>query len=475
MGNLTSCTVTSMHGASLPLRTSRELSIPIVPGRPKSALLRSPSAAVTGASRQGGECELMHIPPVFFGGVVYVSWYKKNVLDKMELAFARGYDPALELAGNTHKQHAAGDDYVPWTQHVRRREQSLIDRIVRGHEVGQYYLLLGPKGTGKGTMILDAMGAIEAEGVAVCDAHPDLEVFRLRLGKALNYEFNEDTQTGLFQRRDPREAFNKLEKVALRYARRTGRPLVLILNNIHFFNNDDDGKHMLLQMQQRAESWAAAGIVSMVFSSDDFWPFLTMRKSASRMQVVTVSDLTFKDALRASAQMRLNAKIPTEPDDLHDAVSIVGGRLSYLAKISKQADMRAHAQHMLVTEKARRQSTGRHSTDTDHKQMEEKKKKKKKSHIMRDYVNQPRDDEPTPAKATPTRDQSPQKHDQHPRPKRTNPTLHANDLNTRVQSPITTIGLTRQRPKTNYPKPPNSNQPTPTPTATKPQHNQPHD
>ena len=54
-------------------------------------------------------------------------------------------------------------------------------------------------------MVLDAMQAIQAEGVAMCDAHPDLEVFRLRLGKALNYEYNEDTQTGLFQRRDPRE------------------------------------------------------------------------------------------------------------------------------------------------------------------------------------------------------------------------------------------------------------------------------
>lgn len=54
-------------------------------------------------------------------------------------------------------------------------------------------------------MILDAMQANQAEGVAMCDAHPDLEVFRLRLGKALNYEYNEDSQTGLFQRRDPRE------------------------------------------------------------------------------------------------------------------------------------------------------------------------------------------------------------------------------------------------------------------------------
>lgn len=54
-------------------------------------------------------------------------------------------------------------------------------------------------------MILDSMSAIQADGVAMCDAHPDLEVFRLRLGKALNYEYNEDSQSGLFQRRDPRE------------------------------------------------------------------------------------------------------------------------------------------------------------------------------------------------------------------------------------------------------------------------------
>ena len=65
--------------------------------------------------------------------------------------------------------------------------------------------LIEHQGAGKTTMIYDAMAKISADGVAVCDAHPDLEVFRLRLGKALNFEFNEDSQTGLFQRRDPRE------------------------------------------------------------------------------------------------------------------------------------------------------------------------------------------------------------------------------------------------------------------------------
>ena len=54
-------------------------------------------------------------------------------------------------------------------------------------------------------MIFDAMQINMAEGVAMCDCHPNLDVFRLRLGRALNYEYNEDSQTGLFQRRDPKE------------------------------------------------------------------------------------------------------------------------------------------------------------------------------------------------------------------------------------------------------------------------------
>ncbi len=33
----------------------------------------------------------------------------------------------------------------PWTQHLRRSEQNLIDRIIKGQEVGHYFILLGPK------------------------------------------------------------------------------------------------------------------------------------------------------------------------------------------------------------------------------------------------------------------------------------------------------------------------------------------
>lgn len=151
-------------------------------------------------------------------------------LFQIEDAFAAGYDPALELAkqhtkrpliddfeGESHEIYEAG----PWTKDLRRKEQDFVDAVVHGKEPGHYFMLLGPKvcsnphsnsarltrqqGSGKGSMIFDSMAGCQAEGVSMCDAHPDLEVFRLRLGKALNYEFNEDSQTGLFQRRDPRE------------------------------------------------------------------------------------------------------------------------------------------------------------------------------------------------------------------------------------------------------------------------------
>ena len=72
---------------------------------------------------------------------------------QIEDAFAKGYDPALELASHAYKRQASGDEIDevdfetdgPWTAHLRRREQDWIDRIVQGHEPGHYFILLGPK------------------------------------------------------------------------------------------------------------------------------------------------------------------------------------------------------------------------------------------------------------------------------------------------------------------------------------------
>ncbi|KAJ2922672.1 hypothetical protein H1R20_g14415, partial [Candolleomyces eurysporus] len=307
---------------------------------------------------------------VFVGGTFYLKWYKVNVLDKIELAFEAGYDPALELVRFSTSTMVASEDsdefeedepLSTWTEHLRRKEQDVIDRIIEGEEPGYYFMFLGPKGCGKGTMIFNSMAAIQADGVTLCEAHPDLEVFRLRLGKVLNFEFNEDTQAGLFQRRDPPErgpaldieiALGKLEKVALRCAKRRGKPFVLVINNIHHFRNNEEGRDLILQLQQKAEAWAAGGILTLVFSSDDFWPFHVMRKSASRMHVISVADLEQSEAMRALTRMRRDAsRNSASPEEIRSIVDVVGGRLSYLNRAARSKDMEAMAKHMLDVEK----------------------------------------------------------------------------------------------------------------------------
>lgn len=76
----------------------------------------------------------------------------------MEDAFSSGYDPSLELAIHSAKaqRHVGQDDQrpdleleigqpEPWTQFLRRKEQDVIDLIVKGEEAGHYYVLLGAK------------------------------------------------------------------------------------------------------------------------------------------------------------------------------------------------------------------------------------------------------------------------------------------------------------------------------------------
>jgi hypothetical protein len=117
-------------------------------------------------------------------GYVYHKSYKAIQLRKMENAFEPG-DPVLELAAIA-KDIPAPPNAEHW---IQRAEQAKIDSIVTGSEKGHYHLIMGEKGSGKSSMLLEAMRKIDGDGCAMFEAHADLEIFRIRLGKALDYEF----------------------------------------------------------------------------------------------------------------------------------------------------------------------------------------------------------------------------------------------------------------------------------------------
>jgi hypothetical protein len=71
-------------------------------------------------------------------------------------------------------------------------------------------------------------------------------------------------------------------------------------------------------------------------------------------QVLSIYDLSKSDSMHALTRMRKSVREQEKgtPEDIREAVSIVGGRLLYLNKVSKARDMAEMARHMLSVEKA---------------------------------------------------------------------------------------------------------------------------
>jgi hypothetical protein len=68
--------------------------------------------------------------------------------------------------------------------------------------------------------------------------------------------------------------------------------------------------------------------------------------------VLTIYDLEHEEAYHAATRMRVNAKrVMASHDDFREAISIVGGRLSYLNKVARARDMLDMANHMKDVEK----------------------------------------------------------------------------------------------------------------------------
>lgn len=209
--------------------------------------------------------------------------------------------------------------------------------------------MTGEKGTGKTSMVLDAISKVNGDGVAMIEANSDLEIFRLRLGKALNYEFHEDYIGSLFSFKGPRDAtplldieraFNKMEKIALTRRKEVGRPLLLIINRSHLLHDNEQGRHLLEVIQQRAELWAASCLVTTVMISDEYWIEERLRPQATRMRVFPIHDIPKAIAMPGLKAFRSKTFGEDVPDELLDTIySHVGGRLRFLSQVAKSINM----------------------------------------------------------------------------------------------------------------------------------------
>lgn len=90
----------------------------------------------------------------------------------------------------------------------------------------------------------------------------------------------------------------------------------------------------------------------MVFTSDDFHPYRHLKKSATRMRVLTVKDLTPAETHTfLSRRITANGGPPLDPRISSEVWNLLGGRLSLLGKLADQPDMVEAAKEMVESEK----------------------------------------------------------------------------------------------------------------------------
>ena len=105
-------------------------------------------------------------------------------------------------------------------------------------------------------------------------------------------------------------------------------------------------------------------------------------------------DLSSTDAFAAAVRMRKNAHRPkASHDTFREVVSLVGGRLTYLGKVTKAADMVKHARQMLSVEKAWLLSQVGLIPDCDDDVMDEQKWSSCSWLLLREFVKRRKEDE----------------------------------------------------------------------------------
>lgn len=198
-------------------------------------------------------------------------------------------------------------------------------------------------------MILEAMRRAQGSNCTMVDAHADPEIFRIRLGKALDFHFYEDYIGALFSLRGPRDtialldierAFNKLEEVALNVNKKTKKPLILIINNAHLIRDDEGGQNLIELLQQKAEALSGSGLVTMVFNSDDYWVYERLKKLGTRLDVITIKDLSRKEAVNVIQRSRrqfFGQELSVK--QANQIYNLVGGRPQHLTAVAAQQDV----------------------------------------------------------------------------------------------------------------------------------------
>ncbi|ODV89372.1 hypothetical protein CANCADRAFT_138986 [Tortispora caseinolytica NRRL Y-17796] len=323
----------------------------------------SDSSFAKSAAYRAGEAAATSITTLLMlaaAGYCYHEYYQFKVIHDISSAFEGGIHPDLQgyLVHHQQARQKISDDSSTF---VYRDEQAKLNQILAGEITGRYFLLVGEQGTGKTSMLVEAVRNVNGFNCCWLEAHADPEIFRIRLGEAFNFRFAENYIGSLFSMRGPRDttalldierAFQKLQVVAIKRFKKYNKPLVIIISGMHLIRHNDDGQDLVELLQQKAETLASSGLATVIFNSNDYWVYQRLKRLSTRLEVLNIRDLPLSqacDVLKSRRKRYWNQDIPD--DTLKSIVNLVGGRPQHLNQVAQHSDMKEKVNEIIQREK----------------------------------------------------------------------------------------------------------------------------
>lgn len=230
------------------------------------------------------------------------------------------------------KTQVSDDDKTHYVQTIERKkeEEELLNFAV--HSLNQYAMIVGESGSGKSEIVSRLVYKARKQGIPVFYSAATERQYEARLKSELGYftlinSFFHYVKK-LLNVDSSSDILSDLEKVGIEIKKKTGKRPLMVIDNAHRLNANDEGKQFYRNLQELAKKMADSEALNLIFviTVDGDKTVNTTSEYSSRLRVYEIGEMT-RDEAKAFLRKKFNV---TDPQELERIFSVTGYIPKYL-------------------------------------------------------------------------------------------------------------------------------------------------
>ncbi|KAG2372706.1 hypothetical protein C9374_013607 [Naegleria lovaniensis] len=230
------------------------------------------------------------------------------------------------------KTNVTDDDMAHFAEAIERKkeEEELLNFAV--HSLNQYAMIIGESGSGKSEIVNRLVYKARKQGIPVFYSAATERQYEARLKSELGYftlinSFFHYVKK-LLNVDSSHDILSDLEKVGIEIKKKTGKRPLMVIDNAHRLNTNDEGKQFFRNLQELAKKMADSEALNCIFviTTDGDKSVCTVSEFSSRLRVYEIGEMTREEA-KGFLRKKFNV---TDPQEMERIFSVTGYIPKYL-------------------------------------------------------------------------------------------------------------------------------------------------